>query len=285
MNKIVAVVWVVASLVIARLAVQTAMGPKGDSSAWFVVLGFAVAALYGAWRAVREWKTPTVPRQPVGRPDPAVEAAIAAARAPSGAATPDFPGAWRGSPVALETQIETLELAGLKLAPGRTIDELLDSWPRREYESDPWNLILLMYGCEVEAEPWGRFYCERAWNFDMECLENEGDYVRAFRQILRIAGATDQVTALSDDFDINKADCTIRYTIRGRQASIQAIVNSDWADPEAVITFVRDVEATVGDGRRFWAADNGQASILLFVTDAEAARVNAFRPGVLERYA
>lgn len=170
------------------------------------------------------------------------------------------------------------------MAPGRSIDELLTSWPRADYESDPYNLILFMYGSEVEAEPRGRAFCERGWNFDMECLSEAGDYVLAFKEILRTTGQPQLATQISDNFDLDAEVCEIKYTMSGRQRVLSARVDNDWADPQAVAAFVRDIEVTLDDGRHFWAADNGQASILFFLTDAEAAQVNALRRDILQRY-
>ncbi len=70
----------------------------------------------------------------------------------------------------LEQQIATLAELGLHLNEGRTIDDLLDSLPRKDYEAQPFDLILFTYGIEVEREPWGRFFSSQVWNFDTECI-------------------------------------------------------------------------------------------------------------------
>ena len=276
MNRIVALAWAGAMLVAGYLTLAIAFGPTGDASALVMTLGFALATAFCAGRAWREWKARGVASRRTGAANPNPDQPSAPASV--------FPGAWRGGRVSLETQIEALKGAGLVLAPGRTLAELLTSWPRADYESDPYNLILFMYGSEVEAEPWGRFFCERGWNFDMECLSEAGDYAQAFTQILRITGQPQLATDISDDFSFKAKACVIRYSINGRQRVLQARIDNDWADPEAVASFVRDIESTIADGRRFWAADNGQASILFFLTDAEAGKVNALRKDVLMRY-
>jgi hypothetical protein len=115
-------------------------------------------------------------------------------------------------------------------------------------------------------------------------LVEKGDYVRAFENILRIAGQPDLATSMSDDFRIGADTCEIKYTINGRDRVVSARIDNDWADPEAVTAFVRDIETAIADGRHFWASDNGQASVLFFITDAEATKINALRDGVLERY-
>lgn len=274
MHRIFALAWAFAALVAGYFALSIALGPKGDASGWAMALVFAVASGSCVWQAWREWKPNEVPgfRPETSRQSPAPMPAS------------DFPGAWRGDPVALEVQIDALKDAGLTLAAGRTIAELLMSWPRADYEADPYNLILFMYGSDVEAEPWGRAFCERGWNFDMECLEEAGDYARAFARIARATGAPELATNMSDNFRFDAESCEIRYTINGRERVLNAKVDSDWADPEAVGAFVRDIEATIGDGRHFWACDNGQASILFFLTGTEASKINALRDNVLTRY-
>lgn len=273
MNRIVALVWAGATLAIGYLALSVALGPKGDASGWVMAAIFAGMTAISAWQAWKEWNrddTPNILRQ---APAPQQTRAPAA----------DAPGAWRGPNIRLETQIDALKSAGLTLAPGRTIEELLTSWPREDYESDPYNLILFMYGSDVEAEPWGRAFCERGWNFDMECLVQKGDYVSAFENILRITGQPQIATGLSDNFNIAAKTCEIRYSLNGQPKVLNAGIDNDWADPQAVAAFLRDIETAISDGRHFWAADNGQASILFFLTDAEAAKVNQLRDDILVR--
>lgn len=276
MNRIVAIVWGGATLVIGWWAVSIALGPKGDASGWAMAAVFAGLAVFCAWRTWREWVTPDVEARLFAHPVVPEELREAAN---------DAPGAWRGPDIPLETQIAALREAGLALAPGRTVEELLVSWPRADYERDPFGLILFMYGSDVEVEPWERAFCERGWNFDMECLVEAGDYVTVFTQILRITGQPHLVTQMSDDFDMDAATAEIRYVIAGRPRTIRARVDGDWADPEAVAAFLADIETAIDDGRRFCAADNGQASILFFLTDGEADKVNALRQDVLVRYA
>lgn len=270
MNRILAVVYAGAALFIGWQAAAIALIAK-DLGGWVLVLVFAGVAAFLARGAWKDWN----------RPDGQI--ANPAPRAgPSSALT--TPRRQTADAVPLELQIARLADAGLLMVPGRTINELLLSWPREDYEDDPYNLLLFMYGSDVEEEPWGRPFCERGWNFDMECLAEAGDYARAFTHIVRITGRPGLVTDLSDDFNPHAGTATIRYTINGSARVLKAVVDNDWADPEAVAAFVKDIEAGVSDGRRFWAADNGQASVLFFITEDEANKVNALRPGVLERY-
>lgn len=275
-NRIVALIWGVAGCIIGYAAILIALGPKNDAAGWIMATVFAAASGYCFWSLWREWNA----APPSGLMTP-----MAAPVGQQQVASPgDFPGAWHGPNVPLETQILALKEAGLAMASGRTIEDLLMSWPRDQYESDPYGLLLFMYGSEVETEPWGRYFFDRGWNFDMECIEEAGDYARAFTQIVRITGQPQLLTEMSDDFNFKAEACVIRYTINGQARTLSARIDNDWADPDAVAAFVRDLQATIGDGRRFWAADNGQASVLFFLTDSEAAQVNSLRPDALIPY-
>lgn len=275
MRYINTLMWALAALFVGGLAIKIGLGPKGDMSGWVMTAVFAAVAGVCAWLAWKDWHAPQAQMPKPQRPSQADQTPKVAA--------PSSGLADVGS-VPLETQIQALAVAGLRLAPGRTVGELLTSWSRQEYETDPYNLLLFMYGSEVEAEPWGRWFSDRGWNFDMECLSEAGDYGRAFEQIVRITGQPDLVTSLSDDFNFNAETATIRYRLKGQPRELTARVDNDWADPEAVAAFVGELERAVGDGRRFWAADNGQASVLFFLADDEAARINALRPGVIVPY-
>lgn len=271
LNRIVALIWVGAALAVGFMALKIALGPKGDASGWVLSAVFAAGAAFCAWQGWRDWKAADG-RRPGPAPGPAA-APTAPQPRPDGV-----------DPAPLEAQIANLAAAGLALAPGRTLEELLHSWPREDYEADPYNLLLFMYGSEVEAEPWGRVFCERGWNLDMECLSEAGDYARAFEPVLRTTGRPEVVTELTDDFRIDAETAHIRYVLAGKPRVISARVDNDWADPQAVTAFLRDLESAIGDDRRFWAADNGQASVLFFITDAEAAAINKLRPDLLMRY-
>ncbi|MBG0817307.1 hypothetical protein [Planomonospora sp. ID82291] len=171
----------------------------------------------------------------------------------------------------LEDQLSALAGVGIGLAPGRTVEELLHSFPREEYESEPFTLLLFVLGIEVEAEPWGRRFSERVWNFDTECVEGPGAYVGIARRLCRIAGRPDALTDVRDHVDLAAREAWLEYTSGGRRRRWSVEVVDDWADPMVVSYLMDELE---GDGRRFHGMDNGQATVLMFLTDDEARRLN-----------
>ena len=186
----------------------------------------------------------------------------------------EYAGAWRGGDISLEIQIENLERIGLTLSPERDIEQLLREWSRDAYETDPYGTLLFMYGSG---------YCQRGWDFDMECLTSEGDYVAALEPLVRITGQPDILTDLTDKLDVTANKWSVSYTINGQDRQLMARVDRDWVDPKVLDAFVQDIEMHIGNGMRFWYADNGQALTFFFLSDSEAKAINELRDGILMR--
>jgi len=181
--------------------------------------------------------------------------------------------------VTLEQQLHALAKLGLILNNGITVDDLLCSWDRKDFENQPYDTLLIMLGSEVEREPWGRNVCDRAWNFDVESIEDTGSYVTIVRNLCRVAGMPDLVSDLEDFVDIDDETAWLKYIINGQQRHFEIAVNNDWADPETVSTIMRDIER---DGKRFYAKDNGQASIWFYLDKVNADKLNALTGNALK---
>ena len=183
------------------------------------------------------------------------------------------------SSVKLEQQLETLEQLGLPLNDGVTVDDLLCSWDREEYESQPYDTLLFMLGSEVERKPWGQNACDSAWNFDVECIEGTGAYVTIVKNFCRVAGVPDLMSNLEDFVDFENELAWLNYTIDGQKRHFDIPVDNDWADPETVSAVIRDIER---NGKRFYAKDNGQASIWFYLDKETATKLNALTGGALK---
>ena len=178
----------------------------------------------------------------------------------------------------LEEQLESLSELGLKLNKGVTVDDLLYSFSREEYESEPFELILFVLGIEVERQPWGRPICSRAWNLDMECIENTGDYVQIVTRLCEVAGQPDLITNIEDFVDLELGQAWLKYTIDGQTRNYTVTVDNDWADADTISKIMADIER---DGFRFYAKDNGQASIWYYLDDETAKKLNALSGNAL----
>ncbi|MEU9983112.1 hypothetical protein [Streptomyces sp. NPDC050856] len=176
----------------------------------------------------------------------------------------------------LETQIARLADLGLPLVADRTVDDLLHSLPRELFEREPYELLMSMLGAEVEREPWGRWFCDRAWTFDTECVYAPGAYVGIARNLCRIAGRPGAFTDLRDHVDLESGEAWIEYTIDGRRQRWTAEVHDDWADTLVVTYLMGDLEH---NGRRFCTRDNGQSMYLYFLDEGARHEINKLLDG------
>lgn len=173
--------------------------------------------------------------------------------------------------VTLEEQLAHLAELGLKLDDGITIDDLLYSFDREEYEKQPFDLILFVLGIEVERAPWGRPVCLRVWNFDTECITSTGDYVCIIKRLCQVAGQPDRLTEISDFVDIDAGKAWLKYKVDGIERNWPIEVNDDWADTLTLNYVMDDIER---DGLRYYFKDNGQAMVLFYLDADKAAKLN-----------
>jgi hypothetical protein len=179
----------------------------------------------------------------------------------------------------LEDQLATLADLGLTLNDGISVDDLLYSFDRSEFESKPFELILFALGIEVEREPWGRFVSDRAWNFDTECIEGDGAYVRIVDNLCRVAGARGLLSDVRDHVDLQSGEAWLEYTCDGNKRRWKVEVNDDWADSMTVSYVMDDIER---DGKRFYYKDNGQAMVVYYLDEGAAARLRELSPEPIE---
>jgi hypothetical protein len=179
----------------------------------------------------------------------------------------------------LEQQLTKLADLGLTLDDGITVDDILFSFGRKDYEKQPFDLILFVLGIEVEREPWGRSVCSHVWNFDTECITETGDYVRIVKRLCQVAGQPDRLTDVSDFVDIDAGKAWLKYMVDGIERNWPVEVSDDWADTLTVNYVIADIER---DGRRFYFKDNGQAMVLFYLDPGTAAELNRLSRNALK---
>ena len=171
----------------------------------------------------------------------------------------------------LEQQLKKLAELGLKLDDGVTIDDVLYSFNREDYEKQPFDLILFVLGIEVERAPWGRSVCSRVWNFDLECIGESGDYTRIINRLCQVAGQPDQLKNVSDFVDLDAGTAWLQYEVDGQTKKWPVEINDDWADSLTLNYVMDDIQR---NGNRFYFKDNGQAMVLFYLDSATAAELN-----------
>lgn len=183
------------------------------------------------------------------------------------------------SAMTLEAQIQTLSEIGIALNDGVSIDDLLNSFDREQYEDRPFDLALSIYGAEVESEPWGRNFCDQVWDFDTEAIEGDGAYVDIVNRLALVAGRQDCLTEVKDSINMETGIAWVSYKIDGKPRKHDAHLNDDWADPTVVSAIMNDLETP---GMKFYAKDNGQASVWFYLSSHLASKINKLTGNALK---
>ena len=184
------------------------------------------------------------------------------------------------SEIVLEDQIKILSDLGINLNEGVSIDDLLYSWDRKDYESKPFDTILFSYGSEVEREPWGRNVCDRVWNFDVEFIEGNGSYVEIVKRFSLVANTSERISDVRDLVDFESGEAWVSYIIDGEHRKYDIVIDDDWADPDAVASIMEDMK---GHGFDFYYIDNGQASIWLYLNRTNAQKLRELSNNSLKK--
>jgi hypothetical protein len=138
---------------------------------------------------------------------------------------------------------------------------MLVSWDRKDLETDP-HLVLVQLGGEVEAEPWGRRFCDALWHFDTECIEDHGAYARIAERLRVLAGPDLPLAQITDFVDVEKSRAWLSFSLNGSTKKWEAAINDDWVDPTILSRFAELLRAR-GTGRRFTCLDLGGQDCLL----------------------
>jgi hypothetical protein len=138
----------------------------------------------------------------------------------------------------LEEKLAVLESCGLKLAPPFSVDELLRSWSRQDYEREGFDLVLVGLGMTEEKEPW-RNHCVNLWHFDTECIEDNGDYKIIAARMMEMSQGSLQLLDIEDHVDVARNQAWLSFTFRGRPLKFDCKVSDDWVDPSIFGSFIR----------------------------------------------
>jgi len=138
----------------------------------------------------------------------------------------------------LEEKLGVLEKCGLRLAPPFSVEELLESWNRQDYEKEGFDLVLVGLGMTEEKEPW-RNHCVNLWHFDTECIEDSGDYKSIAARMMEMSQGSLMLQNIEDHVDVEKNQAWLSFTFRGKPIKFECEVKDDWVDPAVFGRFVQ----------------------------------------------
>jgi hypothetical protein len=137
----------------------------------------------------------------------------------------------------LEEKLEALAKCGLHLDPQFTVDDLLESWPREQFEKPGFGMARIGLGMTEERPPW-RNHCFNVWHFDRECIEDHGDYERIAMRMMEMAQGSLPIERIEDFVDVCEKVAWLKLQFQGREIHIDCRVEDDWVDPRLFGRFV-----------------------------------------------
>ena len=140
-------------------------------------------------------------------------------------------------PRTLEQKLAVLEQCGLKLAHPFTVQNLLESWDRSEYEKRGWDMVIFGLAMTEEKEPW-RHHCVNLWHFDTECIEDHGDYKSIAERMVSMAQGSLLLDDIKDYVDVEEGKAWLAFKFKDHSVRIDCKVQDDWVDPSIFGTFV-----------------------------------------------
>ncbi len=172
--------------------------------------------------------------------------------------------------ISLEDQLRALSEVGVHLKPDRTVDELLESFDREEYESEPYQTLVFVLGSEVETGiDAGAFYTDQLWVLDTECIESQGDYAKLIARLAELFGSELEITDITDSIDHDAQTASVHFSCNGKAYEQDLKYNDDWLDDKLFLPIVRaSIEARTKRKLGFTFPD-GQCINLCLLTPSQ----------------
>jgi hypothetical protein len=133
--------------------------------------------------------------------------------------------------ITFEEQLENLKRVGINVEENITDSMLLEEFSRKEYEKDPYNLLLCALGSEI---PLGEDAYINVSNdiyyIDTECIEDHGDYAIIIENIKRISKGTLKLDEIKDFVDVDNEKVWVSFKMNGETIKWNLKADNDWLD-------------------------------------------------------
>ena len=168
-------------------------------------------------------------------------------------------------PMTLEQKIAALAEAGVVVDPERTIEEILESNDREEYEEEGFDSLLFTLANEVETGlDAGAYYTNQLYSFDTECVEGDGDYARIAMRFAEMFQGEFEIKAIADKVDWDNKTAELSFECGGKRYHRDLVMDDDWLDAKVFELFVQ-AENDMNSQRKIGFTDSDGQDILLCV--------------------
>jgi hypothetical protein len=152
----------------------------------------------------------------------------------------------------LEAQLQALAGCGIRLAEGRSVEDLLRLGSRAAFEKQPFIHLLCVLGDEGGDEDGASpaYLSDDIWHFDTECIEDHGDYARIIRRMCELSKGALPLQDIRDHVDVEAGQAWVSFTLGGQTYRWTAEVDDDWVDAQILTRLAQLLDAQ-GQARRF----------------------------------
>jgi hypothetical protein len=172
--------------------------------------------------------------------------------------------------MSLYAQLDQLERCGIVPNVGIGVADLLARHTERQYETDPFRLLLTVLGGETtNSSPIP--LSEYVWHLRVGCITGPGDYGRIARRMAILAGGALPIAEISDEFDWAAGIVWLRFRFRGEQVDWPARIREHWIDPALFSRFAALLEAQDAPQRFTYLDLGGQDALLGCATTKQFA--------------
>jgi hypothetical protein len=156
----------------------------------------------------------------------------------------------KAKPLSVEQQLAVLKECGIEMRPDLTIDDLLHSNGRDQYEKEPFELLLITLAGEVKREPFCDF-SDNIWHLNRRCIHDQGSYVQVAAKMSRLTGFTLPIADAKDYVSPSEGNAWLSFSLDGMPYRWDLVLNGDLLDHKILSKFA-DLLKLVGAGKRFF---------------------------------
>ncbi|MDQ0914746.1 hypothetical protein [Paenibacillus sp. V4I5] len=175
--------------------------------------------------------------------------------------------------VAFDNQLNTLYEIGIKLKPSLNRKHLFEHFSQEEMELDPYIMLLVTLGSEVEMDNKFDFISDDICHLDTECIEDHGDYQRIVQRLVQLTKGSFKITEIKDYIDIDNEEVWISFNADGELFKHDLRVEDDWLDL-SILSILNSIVAKQNLEKKYYYAVLGQDVLIGFYTEEQVIKLN-----------
>ncbi|MNC33235.1 hypothetical protein D3C75_816200 [compost metagenome] len=155
---------------------------------------------------------------------------------------------------------------------------MFEHFTQKQLEEDPYLLLLITLGSEIERENQFEYISDDIWHLDTECIQDHGDYKGIIQRLVQLSKGALMITNIEDNVDIDNDEAWVSFNLDGEHKRIELKVEDDWLDP-SLFSKINHIISKFGLGKRFYYAVLGQDILVGFYNEEQIRKLNKLLKG------